>query len=1014
VIDRFVGSSQGSREGAAGDGRRDPLDESSGHARRERQASQADTLPSFPQLVGRAREQRRLRQHLTAALAGRGSLVLISGEMGIGKTALAEELGRVAATQDALVVTGQCYDLSDTPAYAPWVRILERLQAILPLETAVDSAALAESASASELFALVGQSLSAAATARPLMLVLEDLHWGDPASFELLRFVARLLANLPLLILVTYRDDEVTRQHPLYLQLPVLVHDSRANRLDLRLLTLTDVQALLTHTYGPIEPDSPAFAAYLHEYTEGNPLFLTELLRSLEADRFLWRADDGDWHVEPIADAPVPMLLRQLTEGRVAQLGVASVALLATAAVIGREVPLALWSSVTGSDEEQLLALIHNGAGALFDARWSDDGIRFRHVLFRRVLYEMMPSAWRRQSHGAVADALIATNSPDPDTVAYHLGQARDPRAVAWYVAAGERAEQTFAFITAAERFDAARALLDSQAGDARARGWLRLRGAYLRRFVDSQAALDSLDEADTLAVDAKDPYLAARVRALKGVIHMLGGAVQQGLADLDAGIKAFDALPPDGETALDGWNRGAIVTGHGVLVAALSLVGRLAEARALGERFLAQEVQSEPASARQAAIRAVETGTVWSGLGIAYAMQGDVEQARHACAVAAASFQASGEHVPRLLTLCREVALVVLPYRADDPLERSRIRSAVEQTPTSSNGIGVDVRDYPLLALKLVEGQWQEARWAADELEDLPSASASLVRDLTLGAIARAQGAPERARQIVRKTLPAGPFTRPESMDVSYVLPMQRLAATLALDAGDLPAARAWLEAHDRWLDWMEASLGRAESALLWARYQQLADNFANAALHAQRALAAATTPRQPLALLAAQRLLGELETQAGRYEMAEHHIAQALALAEACAAPYERAQTLLILAELRLARHQPSDAGQTLAELRAIVTPLAAVPLLARADALERRVEAMQREQAVYPAGLSAREVEVLRLLAVGHTNRAIAEQLYLSPFTVKRHVSSILKKLGVTTRSAATRFAVEQRMI
>ena len=169
------------------------------------------------------------------------------------------------------------------------------------------------------------------------------------------------------------------------------------------------------------------------------------------------------------------------------------------------------------------------------------------------------------------------------------------------------------------------------------------------------------------------------------------------------------------------------------------------------------------------------------------------------------------------------------------------------------------------------------------------------------------------------------------------------------------------------------------------------------------------ATEPRQPLALLAAHRLLGELDTDAGRFDGARGHLAASLALADACAAPYERALTLLALAECHAATESRADASSLLAEVYAICTPLGAKPTLVRADALTARLSAAKDAAPAYPARLSAREVEVLRLVAAGQTNRDIADALFLSEHTVRVHVRNILTKTESDNRAAATAFAL-----
>ena len=147
-----------------------------------------------PPLVGRAREQALLSKNLGAALAGRGGLVLVGGEAGIGKTALAEALGREAVERGALALVGRCYDLAETPPYGPWAEALAHVRATpaLPPELrARPQPGAAASASSAALFGQARDFLAAVAAQRPLVVLLDDLHWADPASLELLRFVAR-------------------------------------------------------------------------------------------------------------------------------------------------------------------------------------------------------------------------------------------------------------------------------------------------------------------------------------------------------------------------------------------------------------------------------------------------------------------------------------------------------------------------------------------------------------------------------------------------------------------------------------------------------------------------------------------------------------------------------------------------------------------------------------------------------------------------------------------------------
>jgi DNA-binding CsgD family transcriptional regulator len=245
------------------------------------------------------------------------------------------------------------------------------------------------------------------------------------------------------------------------------------------------------------------------------------------------------------------------------------------------------------------------------------------------------------------------------------------------------------------------------------------------------------------------------------------------------------------------------------------------------------------------------------------------------------------------------------------------------------------------------------------------------------------------------------------------YATAVLRLAVDLALDAGDLTVAATWLAGHDSWLTWCGAVSGRADGRRLWARYYQVTGDHDRAGEVAVEALTLATEPHQPLALLAAHRLLGEIATETGQWEKAQSHLHDALTLADACAAPFERALTLVALAELGAAKDHRAEAIQMLDEAQSIGQPLGAAPLLARVDALMAQLAARPDSA---PAGpqLSAREIEVLRLVAAGHSNPEIAEALFISPRTVTTHLTHIFDKLDVEGRAEAVALAIRCDLI
>jgi DNA-binding CsgD family transcriptional regulator len=675
---------------------------------------------------------------------------------------------------------------------------------------------------------------------------------------------------------------------------------------------------------------------------------------------------------------------------------------------VGQEVPFSLWASVVDYEEEGLISVIEEATTArLIEATEDGAGFRFVHALMRKTLYEGINPLRRRLVHRRVGEMLAAFPSPDPDAVAYHFRRAGDARALGWLVEAGERAERTSALVTAAQRYEAALELPEARRMDAAEHGWLCLRLAALQRFRKPREALAHVEAAELLAQEAGDPALVAHVLLVRGLLRVYADGIREGIRDVAAGVELVEKLPPQkgarhgAEQSIDS------VVNPGMLVAMLSWAGRLAEAKERGEGCLAHLADHR---------KTASLAGTWWGLALLYAMQGRPDQARRAYESSRTAYENLDEHRLLAFVLRDELTYSVLPYLSDHLAERERVATAAEQAVLRGNAAGAidepaEYARYPRLPLTVLKGEWREARRIMTVLTDY-GAHAILRHIISsfLGPLARNQGERDLAWQQVHKTWPSGPSTEPgDGGDIYYTLPLQRLAAELSLDSGDLASAREWLEAHERWLTWSGAVLGFSEAEALRARYELASGNLEVAHRHAEQALAHASEPRQPLALLAAHRLLGELNNATRRSEAADEHFRTALELADACSAPYERALTLLALAELRLTEGNNTDVSSLLEEARGICSALDAAPALARADALAAQTPGGRRAASAYPAGLTRREAEVLGLLAAGHSNKEIAAELFLSERTVERHITTIYRKIGTRRRTEAMAFAL-----
>ncbi len=206
--------------------------------------------------------------------------------------------------------TGGCYDLTTTPPYGPWVETLRSYRpddGLPPLPAFVaDEDALASLGSQQALFAQTASFFSSIATQRPLVIVLDDVHWSDPGSLEFLRTWARSLRDNQILGVVSYRSDELTRRHPLEQLLPLLVREAQARRLTVAPLDNQAVGALISTRFPLEASDVDRLVAWLMERSEGNPFFLAELVQTLEEQRSLVPLADGHWRVGDLAQVRVP------------------------------------------------------------------------------------------------------------------------------------------------------------------------------------------------------------------------------------------------------------------------------------------------------------------------------------------------------------------------------------------------------------------------------------------------------------------------------------------------------------------------------------------------------------------------------------------------------------------------------------------------------------------------------------------------------------------------------------
>jgi class 3 adenylate cyclase/tetratricopeptide (TPR) repeat protein len=476
-------------------------------------------------LVGRDDALRQLREHWQKVRAGDPAVVALAGEPGIGKTRLASEFCRAARDEGAAVLAGRCYEEALAP-YQPFVEALRTYVATCPpveltLQVASHRHALAPlipeladgaGRAASDdggtdqrryrLFEAVTAFINEAAAARPLILVLDDLHWADEATLLLLRHLGRSVAAAEVMVLVTYRATELDPQGNLAAALAELRRARRLHELALSGLGPADVATLVRAQAGQAASDS--FARRVAERTNGNPLFVEELLRYVDEPTVA--------HLEEHA---LPTTIKDLLVRRLARLDEEPRAALDTAAVVGTEFELALLARVLDRPDDALAEMLERAARAHVVAEDTSmvGRYRFAHPLIREAVYGELSMTRRALVHRRIGEALEGLHADDleahADDLARHFRAGGDAaKAYRYHSRAAEAAQRVYAIDTAFEHLNGA---IDSAAAlGLRPESEPRLRDLYRRRAWAQRFAAGMLSD-DAAIADYEVSLEAAR-----------------------------------------------------------------------------------------------------------------------------------------------------------------------------------------------------------------------------------------------------------------------------------------------------------------------------------------------------------------------------------------------------------------------------------------------------------------------------------------------------------------------
>ncbi|HEV2754655.1 MAG TPA: AAA family ATPase [Actinomycetota bacterium] len=498
----------------------------------------ADTSGLTP-FVGRKKERAELRAWFDRLEDGRGGLVVIGGEPGVGKTRLAEELIRDADAHGFRTVTGRCYEMESPSPYGPFVEVLEaaskevdpvtfrmalgpsagEIAKVLPqLRHGYDDIPppleLPPEQERRYLFNSIRDFIRRASALKPLVVLFDDVHWADDASLQLMEHIAPELPDMPVLVIATYRDVELDVYRPLAKTLEDLLRRRLVTRMSLTRLPEETVGAMLSKLAGETPP--PSLTTAIYRETEGNAFFVEEVFRHLDEEGRL-RDDDGRWRADlRVEDLEVPEGVRLVIGRRLQRLAPETTKILTAAAVIGRVFDFRLLEAVAGDGErdgDELLDCLDEAQRShvvMSRAEGRDAKVVFVHELIRQTLLGAIALPRRQRLHLRVAEAMekvyadeLASHAAEIAHHLYNAGVAADPAKTQEYlVMAGDRAMDGAAFGEALKYFEEACELRASQSDSERA--------AILYRVGLARRSLGHLDEGLSAWREALALYEAA------------------------------------------------------------------------------------------------------------------------------------------------------------------------------------------------------------------------------------------------------------------------------------------------------------------------------------------------------------------------------------------------------------------------------------------------------------------------------------------------------------------------
>lgn len=980
-------------------------------------------------LIGRTIPLATLQETIQAVSRRRGVCLLLAGEAGIGKSRLTTEAKTLAQQDGFVIVQGNCYEPDHTLPYAPWLDLLRdfcagrndadliyafgdtlpELARLRPqLQSLIASPTLPPAHTDPEqekrhLFTALFTFLTRLTETAPLLIVIEDLHWCDDTSLEFLYRLARRGRDLPLLLLLTYRNDELTP--PLRHWLAELDRGRYATELSLTRLSLSDTQAMIAAIFEQEHPIQTEFVTTIHHLTDGNPFFIEETLKALVTDGDIFQAY-GRWTRKPIAELHIPRSVEDAVQRRTRQLNPPAQALLQLAAVAGRRFDFNLLHALTEHSEAELLTLMKMLIGAQLVVEETADRFAFRHALTRQAVYHQLLRRERRALHQTIAQTLerLAADGLDVPLgdFAYHFFEAENwEKAQDYARQAGTEAQKLFAPRAAGEQFTRAITACE-QARQTPAAALYQARAQAYDRLGHFEQARADYEQAHRLARQQNEPEMAWQALLNLGFLWV-GQEYHQAGIHLEQALQL--ARQMNQPTTLG------------------QTLNRVGNWHLMTERDdLSIPYHQEALTLFQEAEDRWGMAHSLDLLGISHFMHGDMVTGAHYYQQAIPLWQELGERqwlVSSLATYATRGGNSLFPFAVTPAVSLTQCVTEVQeaihlaQTIGWLNGEAAATTWYAILLAPRGEFQaalavGQTALALAEQLEH------NLWLDTVhclLGIVYRELGEFALAEQYLHRALQGARAAR----SITVIHTMAGNLARTYIATGKLEEAEALLaevitpdiplrmQGHQL-MKWAQAELmlARQTPSLALPIVEQL--------------LAAAPSANHPV-VPALWLLWGEVLLAMEWYKEAE----KVLAAASAAAANLEHLpvlwRTQVALARLYQARKQLKAMEQVTTQARQVINTLA--DKLTQPDLRQSFLQIANQQLPVAAArraasfgGLTRREREVATLVSQGLSNAVIAETLTLSERTIEKHVENIMNKLGFDSRVQIAAWVVSQQ--